>query len=775
MNAPAQKLLNATIRITRVRSKSRRSCIAFGHRVDLSAGLCDRATALVISVPSTIIDPGNISVGGIYEVYGETRSIQHAHGSYIVTETQIAVQDIRLVRPSGSQVIQWIADHVTGIREVKATKLWDAHGERLYDMLDNRDHDAVQSVIPSEHLRSGLFDKWAEDGDSNTLRFVQEHDIPLDLARKVIKFHKKNTTGALTEDPYRLLSFEGSWDRVDSIARAKFGVVLNDPRRLAAALEEALYRVASKGHTCATLKDLLGTVNRLVAPYLAPEAALDEALLRGKTTGQFVTRQAVNGDLFLHAPGAFLMERQCAEFITELLRNLDTPQQLFPADIDAVIDDFESHERTHLGVPSFALNEAQKAAIRTSFENRFSIITGGAGVGKTTVLKALYRVLDTLGRPCFQMALAGRATARMAEATHREAITIAGFLRRVTNKDMGPSPIIVIDEASMLDLVAFHRLVCKLPAGAHLILVGDPYQLPPIGAGLVLHVLCDLPSMPKTELTEVKRQAKGSAIPAAAKAIREGRWPAFSTNTADDVVFIRCSDDQVIPTILKLYEQDRDDTQILAATRSCQFAGVEAINRICHVRYAGHGRHLMAVNPSTGDVEATGFCEGDLLLYTANSWQRNLQNGSLGKLIEVFDKPQNINLGDDENPDIRIGLGRAIYEGVDHYVLDSDVDIIQHAYAITVHKGQGSQFKRVIVPVRKSRVLDRTFIYTATSRAEVQVILVGDIEAVKEAVALPPKAFSRQVGLSQMLIARNKDTAHITPFEPASGDEPCQW
>jgi exodeoxyribonuclease V alpha subunit len=752
MNTPAPRLLDVTIRITRIRSKGRRGCIAFGHRVDLGSGLNDRATALVISVPTAIAELSTVTIGGIYEVYGEARSIQHSHGSYTVTETQIDVQDLRLVRPSGSQVIQWISDHVAGVREVKATKLWDALGERLYEALDSRDHTAIQSIIPSEHLRSGMFDKWAEDGDTKTLRFVQDRDIPLDLARKVIKFHKKNTISALIEDPYRLLSFEGSWERVDAIARTKFGIALEDSRRLAAALEEALYRVVDKGHTCSTLNDLLGTINRLVAPYLAPEAALAKALLHGKSTGQFVTRETNSGDVMLHAPGSFLMERQCAEFINDLLRNPNTQQPLFPTDIDAVIDAFEAEERRYLGIPGFALNSAQKAAIRTSSNNRFSIITGGAGVGKTTVLKALYRVLDTLGRPCFQMALAGRATARMTEATQREAITIAGFLRRVSDEDMGPAPIIVIDEASMLDLMAFHRLVCKLPADAHLILVGDPFQLPPIGAGLVLHVLCELLGIPKTELTEVKRQTGDSAIPAAAKAIREGRWPAFSTSIADDVVFIPCADHQIISTVLKLYEEDRVNTQILAATRSCRFAGVEAINRTCHIRYAGEGRSLMATNLETGEVEATGFCQGDLLLYTANSWQRNLQNGSLGELVEVFDKPRNINLGDDENQDVRIALGRAVYEGVEHYILDTDVDVIEHAYAITLHKGQGSQFRRVIVPVRKSRVLDRTFVYTATSRAQIQVILVGDIDAVKEAISLPPKAFGRQVGFGEMIL-----------------------
>ena len=744
-------LLSATVRITRIRSKNRHGCLAFGHRIDLQSGLNDRTLAVVVSVPAAIAEPSNIAVGGIYEVYGEATTTQRIHSSYVVTELQIEVQQILLVRPSGSQLIQWLADSVKGIAEVKATKLWDTLGERLYEVLDIRNHEAISSIIPSEQVRDGLFDKWAEDGDAKTLRFVQERDIPLDLARKAIRFHKKNTIAALTEDPYRLLSFEGSWARVDDIARDKFGVALDDPRRLAAALEEALYRVAERGHTCATLNDLQDTVGRLVKPYSAPTAALAKALLQGKSTGQFISREAANGELMLHAPGTYIMERQCAEFILALLRNPEAQQQLFPTDIDALIEGFEHEERLHSGIPEFALNDAQRQAVKASFENRFSIITGGAGVGKTTVLKALYRALDTLGRPRFQMALSGRATARMIEATQQPATTIAGFLRNVSAEEMGPAPVIVIDEASMLDLVTFHRLVCKLPSDTHLILVGDPYQLPPIGAGLVLHVLCDLPGMPSTQLTEVKRQSKESAIPATSLAIREGQWPAFATDARGEVVFLPCADEQIIPTVLRLYELDRDNTQILGDTRSCHFAGVETLNRVCHDRYASTGRPLMAMNEETGEVEATGFCEGDLLLYTANDWQRNLQNGCLGRLQEVFDEPIKINIGSDERPEIRTALGRAVYEGVDHFILEGDVDVMQHAYAITVHKSQGSQFRRVIVPVRKSWLLDRTFIYTAVTRAHVQVILVGNEDAAREAVARPPKAFGRQVGLSEML------------------------
>ncbi|MDP5799763.1 AAA family ATPase [Pseudomonas aeruginosa] len=750
MSAQHPSLLSVIVRVTRIRSANRKGCIAFGHRVDVEVGLNDRSTAIVIAVSSSIAPSSLIEVGGIYEVYGESRVIHREHAGYKVSEIQVDVQDIRLVRPSGSQLIQWLADHAPGVGEVTATKLWDALQEKLYDVLDSSDHEAISKIVPSESIRAGLFAAWAENGDAKTLRFVQDKGIPLDLARKIIKFHKGNTIQALQEDPYRLLSFCGSWRQVDDIARERFSVGLSDSRRLTAALEEALYRVSEKGHTCSTLNDLHGAVSRLLLPHSTPSSVMAKALLQGRDKGQFIARETASGDLMLHAPGTYIMERHCADFIISLMIP-DPQERLFPSDVDAVIASFEQEERQHLGLPTFSLNDAQRAAVHTSFGNRFSIITGGAGVGKTTVLKALYRALDTLGKPRFQMALSGRATARMIEATQEEGKTIAGFQRAITEEEMGPSPVIVIDEASMLDLVTFYRLAQKIPLGAHLILAGDPFQLPPIGAGLVLHVLCDIPRIPKTQLTEVKRQALDSGIPRSAQLIREGAWPAFSADEAADASFLACEDDQIIPTVLRLYEQDKNRTQILCATRSCAYAGIDAINRLCHVRYVGSARPLMGINPETGEIEQTGFCEGDLLLYTANDWGRNLQNGCLGCLTEVFSEARKVNVGSEDKPVFRNAVGLAKFEGVVQYLLESDVDVIQHAYAITVHKAQGSQFHRVIVPVRKSRVLDRTFIYTALTRAQVQVIFVGDVEVVREAIMLPPRAFSRQVGLRAML------------------------
>lgn len=751
MNDVVPSLINVSVRVTSIRSANRKGCIAFGHRMDVIRGVNDRSSPVVIRVPEAIAKLSDIAVGAIFEVYGEVCSVLRTHGAFAINEMTVDVQDVRLVRPSGSQVIQWLGDNVQGIGEVKATRMWDALGERLYDALDSADHTAINMIIPTEEVRERLFKRWLEDGDAKTLRFVQDKCIPLDIARKAIRFHKKNTIAALTNDPYRLLSFAGAWSVVDKIARESFDVSVDDPRRLTAALEESLYQASEKGHTCSSLTDLQSNVASLIKPHAAPISAMSKALFAGAAVGQFVCKELGDLGIMLFAPGSWLMERRCAQFVRDLILNPTQQPQLFPVDINEVITRFEVSERVHLGLSTFGLNHAQRSAVATSFSHRFSVITGGAGVGKTTVLKALYKALDTTGRPRFQMALSGRATARMIEATGEEARTIAGFLRKVTEKDMGQAPVIVIDEASMLDLVTFYRLVQKLPAGCQVILVGDPYQLPPIGAGLILHVLCGMAGVPTTELIEVKRQAKGSAIPLASREIRDGWCPDFSSDERDDIVFLPCPDDQIIPTVIRLYEQDRENTQILSATKSCAFAGVAALNRTCHQRYADHSQPLLAENPETGEVEAIGMCVGDLVMYTANDWGRNLQNGSLGQIDEIFDKPRSVDLGDDEKSRICIALGMATFDGVTHYILDTDIDSLELAYSITVHKAQGSQFRRVIIPVRKSRILDRTFVYTAATRAQVQVIFVGDRAAVEEAITLQPKAFSRKVGLRALL------------------------
>tara|TARA_R110001583_G_scaffold66746_3_gene191485 strand:+ start:7137 stop:9422 length:2286 start_codon:yes stop_codon:yes gene_type:complete len=759
MNAKAPVLINATLRIRRVRLRNKDLCVVFGHRVDPENRLNDRFKTLVASIPASICDPQAPQTGEIWQVYGIASRIMRAipDSDLAIHDTQIEAQQAELLRPSGSQLVQWLADNIDGIGSVKAQRLYDQLGDALYDALDAEDHYALSPLIPLEQIRLALFAKWLESGDAQTMRFVQQKRIPLPLARKVIKFHGKQTIGKLSDDPYRLLSFTGSWKLVDWLAREQFNIDLEDTRRLSAALEEALYMGLHRGHTFQPLDDLYSTVRRLLTPLDQPKRAFCKALLAGQDAGQFILSGSDENPM-LHATGTWLQEKSVALFINKLLSDPEQQQRLFEVDVDAVLDGFERDEQSVLGTPDFHLDCAQRRAVETSFNNRLSVITGGAGVGKTTVLKALYRLLDHLGRPRYQMALSGRATARMIEATGEKATTIASFLKNYHYSGREGDPVVIIDEASMLDLHTMYQLSRKLPLSTHLILVGDPYQLPPIGAGLILHLLCQLPSIPCSELTVVRRQASDSAIPAIAKSVRDGEWPELSQDAESEVCFIPCHESQIQRLIMNLYEQDREHTQILGAVKRNGSSGTQDINYSCHSTYAAQRKQLHVHNSDTGEIESTRFSEGDLLLYTANNWQRGLQNGSLGKLLSVYESPQQVvisvkdDYGNEHDKPIR-AIALAEFDGQQQYLTESDVDYLEHAYAITVHKAQGSQFERVIVPIRKSRVLDRTFLYTAITRAKQQVILLGDEAAARAAVEAPPNAFKRQVGLEAMLRA----------------------
>jgi len=744
-------MITTDIFVSNIRYRDEKRCVCFCHPVSTDAKQIDRTKGFAATFRAQIVHPQSFEGGQVWRVSGKTetreRTVRTAAGKPI-RETHMPIQSATLIIASGMQIQAWLERNIKGVGPVLAGKLHREYPNDLLDILDNADDEKLAKIITNPETREAIFEEWQKNGDAETLRFVQEKQIPLHLAQKAIKYHKKNTLIKLKEDPYRLLSFSGSWKEVDAIARDKFSIAVNDIRRLAAALEEALYSCMDNGHTCLPFETAYNETKKLLKPHKEPEAAFEAAIEHGKKNGQFIS---FGDEEKWFAPlGTYLMEKQTAIFIKRLLSEQPHQQELFELSPESILSEFEQSESIRLGIDDFALNDAQKDAVITSFNSRFSIITGGAGVGKTTVLKALYKLLDHQNDVRFQMALSGRATARMIEATLEQGTTIAGFLRTVSNAEMTQTPIIVIDESSMLDLVTFYRLIRKLPEDCKVILVGDPFQLPPIGAGLIFHLLCNIESIPKRELTVVKRQASDSAIPICAQQIRDGIWPTFD-KTQPDVQFIHAADNQILEKTLALYNESPQNTQILCATRPCRFAGIEVINRALHIQYAGSRKPLLAKNEETGGMERSGFCEGDLLLFTDNDWQRDLQNGCLGQLTKVYDTPQNVMMGDGENQYMATAIGEAIFEGKHQYILPSDVDSLQLSYAITVHKSQGSQFERVIIPIRGSRVLDRTFVYTALTRGQKQVTFVGNESATKRATEALPFAFNRKTALENML------------------------
>ena len=408
--------------------------------------------------------------------------------------------------------------------------------------------------------------------------------------------------------------------------------------------------------------------------------------------------------------------------------------------VDSIVATYEATE-------GIMLNDEQRLAVHTASANALSLIVGGAGVGKTTVLKALYKIFDEASTRVFQVALAGRAAKRMLEATGRPASTIASFIRNVTEEDLAGRCVLVIDEASMVDIITMSRLCEMLPAHVRLVLAGDRSQLMPVGPGLVLHAMADVAGIPKIELTVVKRY--GGSIALAAQAVRDGIWPDLPNDASAPISFIACAQVSMAEVIVGLYEEDAANTQILTPRRN-SVDGTKAINALSQSRFTKTGRPLLVYVEEFDSMAGTGFYLGDQLLCTRNLWDWGLQNGSLGRLVEIEDVPRLLTNADG------VEIGHAIGwvhwdDGERRPILESMLDDLELGYAVTVHKAQGSQWQRVIVAITGSRMLDRTLIYTAMTRAQSQVIIVGDPSAARQAVEALPRAHTRNIGLGLLL------------------------
>ena len=739
-------MLEQTLRVTAIRSQSPRGfggCIFTGKPIDDQGNVQDAAAYYVVKATGPALGRTLVQPGQWWKVAGEASERLLEVNGFQVSETQIEASKAVLMRPSGEHIVSFIADNPAfiGIGQVKARKLWDTLGGNLYDALDAADVDSLAKVLTPESALQ-LVEAWAQYGDSRTLQWLQAEGIDLEIGRKVLQFFGRETPEKLQEDPYRLLSFCASWRQVDALAKSHFGVEPDDPRRLQGAIEEACYRVFASGHTMvlsAKLMDVLQSVLGSQTKTFRWRSLVPTALSHGLSNGSFVV-----GHYGVQPLGAMVMERQVAKAVTDKLATTGAAL-MPPPDVDAVLHAYEAQE-------CIELNAEQRHAVHLAAEKSFMLITGGAGVGKTTVLKALYKVYDQAGIEVVQLALAGRAAKRMQEATGRPASTIASFLRAA--KELTGPCVVVVDEASMVDIVTMHRLVELLGPDVRIVMAGDPEQLMPVGPGLVLHALIRVPAVPLAELKIIKRY--GGDIAAAAVSIRKGIWPSLSSDESDAIAFIHCADGRtaagtslIAETVLDLYKLAPANTQILSARRNGS-DGVKTINALCQSATTTGNKPMMVWSIQHDQRVLTGLHLGDPVLCTRNMWYRGLQNGSLGIIVEIDDVP--LMLTDENGAETEPALAWVLWDdGVRRPVVESMLDDLELGYAITVHKAQGSQWPRVIVPLTGHRLLDRTLIYTAITRAQKQVLIVGDEAAAKAAVESPPRVHARQVALDLLL------------------------
>ncbi len=649
-------------------------------------------------------------------VRGESWCVDGAYEFHPQHGRQLKATRCQFVVPRGRLLVRYLARSKSfpGIGEATAKKLYDAFGETLGEALLAGDVQRLSKVV-SQAAANVLIAGWrARQNEMELVSYLDLHGFEPRLADKLIQCWGDLAKATLEANPYLLLAVAG-WSRVDAEAR-KIGIANDDQRRLVGAVEAALYSRLNVGHTLTQHGSAVKLVNGLLGASNGLKA-IAVALAEGAVTG---TR-----DTGYQPIGAYSLEQGIATRLRGMIEG-ELPEQaeLFNVPLEGSTDELIAQYECLQGIK---LTAEQKAAIRMAAKEQFSLVLGGAGVGKTTVLGGIIHVMEASHWSVLQLALAGRAAKRMGEATGRPAMTIAKFLlgMRAGNLELSAQTLLVVDEASMLDLPTLYRVLSYLPDGTRLLLVGDPAQLPPIGFGLTFHKLATSNAIPKTQLTQVHRQAASTGIPAVAASIREHRIPALKpfVGARPGVSVIECSRSGIVAKLFELAQAwAGDDWRVIGSVKNGA-AGVNDINASFHHRL------------SVGRARLDGYCfaEGDPIVFLRNDYERGLMNGSLGTIIKALSTE---------------GALVADFEGDQHILTGEDLANIELAYAITCHKAQGSQFKRVAIPVVRSRLLDHALIYTALTRGIEQVVFVGDVRELSRAIEAQPRASGREVAFT---------------------------
>ena len=368
-------MLETTLRVTAIRSQSPKGfggCIFTGKPIDDRGNVQDAASYFVVKANGTTLGKTVVQPGQWWKVSGEAAERSLEVNGFRVSEWQVEAASALLVRPSGEHIVSFLADNPAfeRIGQVKARKLWDALGARLYEALDAADVNTLATVLTPQSAAQ-VAAAWSQFGDSRTLQWLQAEGFDLEMGRKVLKFFGRDTPEMLQEDPYRLLSFSASWRQVDALARSHFGVAADDPRRLQGAIEEACYRVFTAGHTTAlssTLMDYLQAVLGSQTATFRWRNLIPTALSQGLTNGSFVV--GLHG---VQPLGALVMEQQVARAVTSRLAAADQAL-MTSADVQSLLRDYEAKE-------GIELNTEQRRAVHLASDHSFALITGGAGVG----------------------------------------------------------------------------------------------------------------------------------------------------------------------------------------------------------------------------------------------------------------------------------------------------------------------------------------------------------------------------------------------------------
>ncbi|MBP6470945.1 MAG: ATP-dependent RecD-like DNA helicase [Chloroflexi bacterium] len=637
---------------------------------------------------------------------------------------------------------------IRGVGRVMAERIVDRFGEETLDIIDYQPTELRKVLGIGDKRVESIIKSWEQQrAIKGVMLFLQSHGVSTTLATKIYKQYGDQSLAVVQTTPYRLVNdvYGIGFKTADKIAQA-LGLAPDDPGRIEAGVAYTLNRMAEEGHVYMPQEDLEPEAAEILGVAQEKVTAVIDSLEHS----DFIKRETIRYEIAasqspisnLQSPTAFHEER--AVYLTpfyyseigltqRVRRMIAHPTSRLKNCQSSIVNQKSSIKNRQSSLP---LSEQQMGAVQTAVSHKVTILTGGPGTGKTTTLRALLDLLDANRRTYALASPTGRAAKRLAEATGREAKTIHRLLEFKPGEGFGRNDenpldvdMVVIDEASMLDLILANNLLKAIGPDSHLLLVGDVDQLPSVGAGDVLGDLIESGVAPVIRLQTIFRQAANSLIISNAHRINQGLMPETAQEkpgsaAADFFIFIKEDPEEAADLLVDIVQKRLphkfgldpvDDIQVLSPMYNGN-VGVSNLNLLLQ----------SALNPANGRkperrLGGRVFRAGDKVMQTVNNYDKNVYNGDIGRITAVDPIQQTLTISIDGMP--------VVYDFL-------EADELVHAFAISVHKSQGAEYPCVVVPVLAQHymMLQRNLLYTAVTRAKKLAILVGTRRAIAIAV-----------------------------------------